>query len=176
MKITKIENASAYDLAWSINAAIKESRFTALVESVSCNTVVNISRVRLNKSKDYCGNHAKACERPGKKEKKHTFLEGADWVEFNDLINQVCDDRKVSAFVASARGAGCIIRKGNKRRMQYDADTFIGEKGNGEWRWNYDAPDNHFVSWINSEIPVAPSRFPKGTPGIYSRTNYSCIG
>jgi len=172
MKITKIEKFHPATIAYELGKVIAESRFKAVIDHED--NSVNIGKVRLKSSKEYCGNHAKACENIGKIDRKSAFLEGADWVEFNDLVNHTLDSHQIAAFVASAKGAGCIIRKGKKRRIRYDADTFIGEPGRGEWRWNYDAPDNHFRNCFKKLDQI--SKFPKGTPGIYTPTNYFTIG
>jgi len=90
------------------------------------------------------------------------YLEGADWVEFNDMLNNVCDNLGVSANIASTV---CVIREGSCRRVEYDTKDYL--PGN-EWQ-------RHGVleNWIGKQAP--PSDFPRGTPGAYTDI-YFCEG
>lgn len=176
MNITHIAGIEPGCLASHIINTFQDSRFVLGEVLTVKHRMVSIKRVRLRKSKEYCGNHAKACERPGKKERKGTWLEGADWVEFNDRLNNLLDSLNVSAQVASAKGVGCIIRKGAHRRVYYWSDTFVGVQGNGEWRWNYDeATPDAYMSHSGSPEPHW-SKFPPGTPGIHEPLAYDCVG
>jgi hypothetical protein len=187
MKITKIKGVHPHVLIHALDDAIMDSRFTAETDIIEDERApyqiggINISKVRLRKSKEYCGNHPKACERPHSgPHRKHSYLEGADWVQFNDLLNDVLDKLGAEARIASNSGEGCIIRKGVLRRVSYDSNS---QFPNGTWKWDYDTitakdwVDNrgkgHITSW-----------FPPGTPGVYdwedSATGravaYNCVG
>lgn len=170
MKITKI-NAGPMrrQLIDEIANEFANSRFNIRLGLDAKTHGISIQQVRLKEAKEYCGNHPKACERfhfgP---HRKLRCLEGADWVEFNDRLNDLLDRLGVDAVVAASRSLGCIIRKGTRRRIEYRADKQLS---NGTWQWNYDDPDE---CWgVGNKCP---SRFPDGTPGIYTPTGYSCVG
>ena len=107
----------------ALNAAMLKSRFTARIENHLSN--ITIHDIRLIQSKDYCGNHPLPCPvRPWQPHKDHIHsrcLEGADWVAFNDMLNDVLDKLQVSANVASSL---VIIRKGVMRCVQYNSRVF----------------------------------------------------
>lgn len=171
MWIRRIKTAHmSNDIAWAINCRVASSRFTAEVEPRRRS--VKILQVRLRKKKLYCGNHPKACERVVHgKHRRLDYLEGADWVEFNDLVNDVLDRLGVECNVKTSQ---CIIRKGRRRRVEYDANT---QQFDGNWRWDMDGPDFHYVDNCgNEEYDLILSRFPFGTPGIDVRQEYFCVG
>lgn len=156
-KINKISGAELHTIESDLVRAISISRFTARVERHTSN--ITIHDVRLRVAKDYCGNHPNACPvRPGvhrpHKETKH--LEGADWVAFNDMLNDVLDCLSVSANAASSL---CIIRKGSARRMRYEGHFLQ----NGiDREWNRD--DTQYASYLRKGHP--PTVYPLDTPGI----------
>jgi hypothetical protein len=171
MLINKFKtDIASNDIAWAIQGRIANSRFTAEVETMR--RAVKILKVRLRKKKLYCGNHPKACEAPGGgKHKRLDYLEGADWVEFNDLINDVLDKLNVECSVATSQ---CILRKGRRRRVEYEANE---QFPNGTWKWDMDGPDFHYVDNCgNTEVDKVLSKFPFGTPGIDERREYFCVG
>lgn len=131
------------------------SRFTARIESN--HNKITIHNVRLKQSKHYCGNHPFACPvRPFEKpHKKLIYLEGADWVAFNDMINDVLDRLFISADVRSSL---VIIRK-DKRRCVYYWGHLLNAFNN---EWNKEG--EFYEDWMGRKAPR--SRFPKGTPGI----------
>jgi len=141
--------------------AIEHSRFKADIKyTQGKHCRFKISKIRLRESKDYCGNHPNACQVvSNRKPRKTNFLEGLDWVNFNDMINDVLDEYNISANVSSAV---CIIRKAGKRRVEY----------NSYWRgnfseWNYDEMDGCYQDY---RTVIAPnSEYPEGTPGLYIR-------
>ena len=142
-----------------LERALSSSRFSATIKSY--NTKLTIHDVRLKQSKDYCGNHPFSCpvrqfERP---HKKYNYLEGADWVVFNDLINDILDLHGISANVASSL---VVIRKGRKRCIKY-----WGHKlGNGiDSQWDKEGKYEDYVG-----KKVGRSEFPEGTPGIPTLT------
>jgi hypothetical protein len=138
-----------------------ESRFTAEVDIIG-KTVIKIRNIRLVESRKYCGNHPNECEFPGAPSRKAKYLEGADWVEFNDMINDILDALRVNANVATAV---CIVRKGEKRRIYY------GSHMRGHfWQWNRDDGEHAYEYFILDE-DSPNSEFPFGTPGVYEREN-----
>lgn len=150
-----------------IYRALLGRRFTARVEVVSCRRV-KITEVRLTEKKLYCGNHPCACENPFQKHICLPFLEGADWVEFNDLLNDLLDGLKVPAKVWS----GVVnVRDGWLRRVYYREGEFIG----GAWQWDRQGENS---DWADSRFEGLPphSEFPIGTPGIHTKADYFCVG
>lgn len=136
------------------------SRFTAEVDLIG-KTVIKIRNIRLRESRKYCGNHPNECEFPGAPLRKAKYLEGADWVDFNDMINDILDAFAVDANVVTSV---CKVRKNKQRRVYY------GSYMRGRfWQWNMDEPDDCYENWIHREAPN--SEYPFGTPGVYERDN-----
>ena len=159
MFINHIEGATLPEVQGAIELAIAQSRFTAQVfQARSSGWGVKIVQVRLRRKKHYCGNHPCGCEGSPHRHAKRNFLEGADWVEFNDLLNNTLDKMNVSADV---RSAACILRKGKLRRIAY----FEKADFNRIKTWEYDDP-NCYLNHCGSQEPHF-SDFPYGTPGIY---------
>jgi len=144
-----------------IHCFLRQSRFVADVTQTS--TSIKIVGVKLRHKKEYCGNHGGPCVRPHTgPHRKYFYLEGADWVEFNDSLNDICDRLGVSANITSSV---CVIRRGECRRVEYEIKN--GEPGQ-EW-----LREGHTENWIGRVAP--DSTFPEGTPGVY-KTNYFCVG
>lgn len=141
-------------IAEHIRLAINErSRFTCEVETVG-KTRFKIRNIRLKESKRYCGSHPYACDIEGGRMGK--YLEGADWVEVNDRINDVLDFYEVEAWV---RSAVCTIRRGRERRVEYD-----GYPLGHAYQWN---KEGEMEDWCGRIAP--DSWYPEGTPGLYER-------
>jgi hypothetical protein len=160
MKISiKDKNVDPGNLALVIQNHINlNSRFTCDV-ILPGKTIIKLKNIRLRESRKYCGNHPNACEIGGAPSRSAKYLEGADWVEFNDMINDILDALEVTANVATAV---CKVRKLNRRRVHY------GSHMQGfNWQWNMDEDDYFYVDWNNS--PAPNSTYPYGTPGIYER-------
>lgn len=160
-------------IASQIEAMVERSRFTADVETKPNSTVINIRNIRLRHRKMYCGNHPAACEvlfdRP---HRRGNYLEGADWVEWNDRLNDLLDVWGVEAYV---RSSVCVIREGRKRRTLYDYSS----NGFGNNQWTYKCHHSYMVDYCDNNQNEAPnSWFPSGTPGIYERNGeqYSIVG
>lgn len=150
------------DVEGAIHRAFSESRFKIGEIDWKGPTVLNLKMIRLKQSKRYCGNHPNACDIEGGR--MGNFLEGADWVEFNDRLNDVLDSLHVSAFVRSDRIVIC--RKGFERRVVYTSHPL---QFNGH-DWDYDAyewNESRFENWCGKIAP--PSEYPEGTPGSYER-------
>lgn len=119
-------------------------------------TEIRLEQIRLRQLKDYCGSHPGPCPvsilgpRP---HKRYTFLEGTDWVSFNDFINNILDRQSADADVRSSR---CWVRKGTRRRVVYQGDF-------PEWAKDEDA--DGYTDCCGQRPPV--TEYPEGTPGIY---------
>jgi len=155
-EIKKVAGAGLPEIESALVRALGMSRFTANVERH--NKKISIHNIRLREGKDYCGNHPNACPvRPGihRDHRKSTCLEGADWVGFNDMLNDVLDTLSVSANAGSSL---CVIRKGLMRRMRY-AGHFLKNNIDREW----DRDDTRYESYVRKGHP--PTDYPKDTPG-----------
>ena len=162
MKISiKNKSYNPADLALIIQRYIdNNSRFTGEVYHIG-KTVLKIKNIRLRESRKYCGNHPNACEIGGGPSRKAKYLEGADWVDFNDMINDILDALAVDANVGTAV---CKIRKNKSRR------TYYGSYSHGfNWQWNMDEDDDCYENFIHRPSPN--SEYPFGTPGVYERNN-----
>lgn len=126
---------------------------------------VSFGLVRLEASKLYCGNHPSACELGNKQDKKASHLEGADWVEFDDRLNDLLDAAEVSANV----GDSVVIRKGRERCIEYFNGDYPEPGRNYQW-----AKEGRYADYIGSIAPRA--LFPAGTPGRHEQTGYAVIG
>jgi hypothetical protein len=166
----------SYVLATLIRAALETSRFTATVEPVR--NGVKLSMVRLRQSKHYCGQHPNECpvrffDRP---HRKGSWLEGADWVGFNDGLNDLFDLHGISAHIWSAnreaeRSGRFYIRRGTFRRLDYDS-TCRNVHGFLFFAW---VMDGEFADYCGRVAPRAT--FPSGTPGeaVWNATNLQAI-
>ena len=159
-KIKNIVGATAMRISNEILKAQLRSRFTFQMGMPNNGKVIEIRTIRLIQSKDYCGNHPLPCPvRPFQAHKPHIHskcLEGADWVAFNDMLNDILDKLKVSANVASSH---VIIRKGLLRCVNYDS-RLLSNGIENEW-----VKDSHFFEdWTGRK--AGRSVYPPGTPGI----------
>lgn len=168
-----LDDTNGAIMASNIRNAFRDSRFTLNIRYEEkgvrkVKRIIKLTQIRLKESKRYCGSHPYACDiEQGRKSK---FLEGADWVEFNDLLNDVFDLHEVSADISSSV---CKIRKGRKRRMDYDGHP--ERVGNRVfYEWDKDTDEDYYEDWCGKIAPN--STFPEGTPGIYSRTAYERWG
>jgi hypothetical protein len=133
-------------------------RFTFELDhkSTKRSATLKFRNIRLKESKLYCGNHPAMCEANGTQPRKAKFLEGADWVAFNDMLNDVADTLD---FPIDIKSAVCVIRKGTSRRYSYGMNS--DNYGNNEWEKDGcldDYTDN------TGQAPME-SEFPDGTPG-----------
>jgi hypothetical protein len=136
------------------------------VGRIAWTTTVMLRGIILKSSKEYCGQHAFACEiaNPGRallgvKERKGKWLEGADWVAFNDMVNDILDlMNNPTADVwsdARNRDKGIVIRQGRDRCIEYFGDIDAG----GDWKKFGVYEDCVGMSDVHA-------RYPEGTPGI----------
>lgn len=158
-QLQKQISKSRFTCQLSINSAIKRSRLSS---SSFYYGSIQVSVVRLKEAKQYCGNHSGTClltfETP---KKKYKYLEGADWVEFNDMINDFLDKKKLSAIVESSE---VRVRLNDMRRTYYSGDH------RGVWHKFGDIEDYSCAFKQSVE-----SDFEEGTPGIYKK-EYSVVG
>jgi hypothetical protein len=166
MEIRKIQGATPNLIRMNIEREVEETRFTCEVRSDS--NKVTIHNVRLREAKPYCGNHPNACEIGGA-DRKMKYLEGVDWVSFNDFLNDILDDMEVSASIVSSRIVW--IRKGNKRRICYGSHQM---EHSDFYIWDYQGEEEDYENWCGKEAP--DSIYPLGTPGEYTREDIYCKG
>ena len=138
-------------LKTAFQKVIKRSRFTATV--LIYGNKLKFETIRLKQAKPYCGAHAGPCQFTGiaEKHKSLKYLEGADWVAFNDMLNDVADNLYLEADIKSSV---CIIRKGKLRRTQYNSF------GHGDFMKDEDNYTNR------CGLKPISSTYPNGTPGI----------
>jgi hypothetical protein len=154
-------STKARDIVASLRGYLSESRFIVdgitLKETRKSDTIT-LGKVRLKIAKDFCGNHPLPCPvRPGphKPHKVMTLLEGADWVAFNDMLNDILD---LYAADANAGSSHVIIRKGVMRCVEYTAQQL----GNGiDNEWVKDS--GKFANCIGRKMRA---KYPEGTPGF----------
>lgn len=134
-----------------ITTNLNISRFRCDISTVLAKFYqIEFRQVRLLINKPYCGNHGGPCLGfGGHKKRKLAFLEGADWVAFNDMINDSLDTLEISALVKSSH---CLIRKGLMRCTEYYCDS------TGEWKY-----EGVYENAIGHKIKAG---YPDGTPGI----------
>lgn len=166
MKISKISGADQGTIIDAVYRRLCDSRFTAEVTRDGFKNI-KVAQVRLREKKAYCGNHPKACENAFGRHAKAAYLEGADWVEFNDLLNDVLDELRVAAKVESRV---VNLRLGTQRRVKYDGNNFVGNA----WQWDKFGPEWHYECGFGKTMGA--SKFPFGTPGIHTKIDYNCVG
>lgn len=122
--------------------------------------VISLHRIRLKRAKGYCGNHPGACALTGdaNPHNRRCFLEGADWVAFHDMVNDLLDFARVSANVHT-QGRRFWIRRGWLRRRCYWGTNL----NTRDAVFDLDDPER-YVDNIGG--PPLRSEFPEGTPGI----------
>ena len=129
---------------------LNQSRFTAKISETKYKILLD--KVRLKLPKPYCGNHCGPCIVGNNKHRKLNYLEGLDWVSFNDMINGLLDESNLSANVFSRI---CIVRKGFLRRTSY-----FGIDGGEFFKDDNNAYEDGRVKKINT-------KYQSGTPGIF---------
>lgn len=191
MTISHIAGRTPDMLLWHIRWLFDQQGFRFTAKEISLaksGELIYVKGIKLKEGKQFCGNHPAACERLGGRHHKMRFLEGADWVEFNDCVNDLLDTLVVSAVIQSSVRDGTTdrlplrIRCGMHRRSVYTSGYFNGSRSspneNHVWtgRGNHDA---HYA--VNSGFDCSRpekdnAEFPTGTPGVNTRTDYFEIG
>ncbi len=128
---------------------------------------LNIMGVRLLRKKFYCGQHAGPCQvRFGGNppHKLSYILEGADWVGFNDMLNDVCDEYRIEADIWSERESigRLYLRRGRSRCIYYGGDHRTGQ----HWQGNVDRVSEFADGHFGKKTPAKRAEFQDGTPGI----------
>lgn len=162
--------SSVTDVALAIEKAFKDTRFVINYNGYRRmthvrNGIIDLGAIRLDRSKAYCGNHPSACRRPHTgPHVKRSYLEGADWVEFNDRLNDVLDQFHVDATV----GKVVVIRKGKCRCVAYKQNVAGSSFQNDDWK----RVNERYEDWCGK--PNAPrSDIPPETPGYHDQTGYA---
>jgi len=153
-------------IARSLQSFVRRSRFTFdLVDAGE--RLLRIYKVRLRTRRYYCGNHPNVCNVDnGRKHPKALFLEGADWVDFNDRLNDILDKAGIECKITSM-WSRWIIRNWDVRRWVYPSVPPRNEFSNYEW----DLRNDEDLFTKGSGKPEV-SDFPYGTPGIHTRAKY----
>lgn len=176
MQIKLLDDTDSTELATIVQFHINErTRFvcyTDILFRVRSGDIVRVRDIRLKDKKKWCGSHPFACDIGGPR--SSNLLEGADWVEFNDSLNDILDQLGVSANVESIV---CILRKDTRRRVHYDGHWQThAENGiafvEPQPEWNKDEDDCHYIEYVGHEAPA--SWYPEGTPGLYLRGVGAC--
>lgn len=158
-------------VVWALKDKLEKSRFTADVFEMyhpRHKEVIRIENVRLRVAKPYCGAHPGPCQVNGRRHMKSRYLEGADWIGWNDMCNDVMDKLRVSAefwsYNRESPGGGKYpMRIGTKRRIRYDEEcSFSFGRMFVHWSAQVDAID--FEDHCGKKAPR--SEFPEGTPGL----------
>jgi hypothetical protein len=134
------------------------SRFSVEIDILSARRL-KMRNVRLKESRPYCGSHPNACEVAGA-DRSYKYLEGTDWVEFNDRINDCLDFLNINARVFSGV---CEVRAGTKRRINYGSH----HTGwfNQPYEWDKVGEPCDYEDYCGIYAP--DSSYPFGTPGDY---------
>ena len=179
MNITNICGAFPDAIIRDIKRSLEHSRFTVgeLRETDRPKGII-ITQVRLRSRKLFCGAHPAACNGPERTHRKHSFLEGADWVEFNDFINNILDRLLVSAMFTSSSQefkGKMYLRKGAHRRCSYEHIYLpgAGPRANAVWEADSKYPQ-HWTIGFGKDVP--PSEFDPETPGNYAAANHNVVG
>jgi hypothetical protein len=120
---------------------------------------MDISKIRLRKSKHYCGSHAGPCQINGGSHRKSRHLEGGDWVRFNDKINDILDS-VAGGLSAEVKSHAIVLRKGTKRRTAYRGAIIR------QGEWNNHGLDEDFEDFCGKK--ARRSLAEAGTPALPS--------
>jgi hypothetical protein len=96
---------------------------------------VRIYGIRLRYRVKYWGNGPDMRDNPMLRTRgvpRMPFLQGLDWIDFNDSLNDMLDHHGIIADVCSAR---CVLRKKDRRRIDY-----LG-------KWTSEQQDGGYVIW-----------------------------
>lgn len=153
MFTVKCDETSGHKIRCLFMDYLYDSRFT-ISEIFWKNNKIHIKDVRLKESKSYCGNHPGPCKGlVEKKNRKISFLEGADWVAFDALLNDVLDALCIDGDAGNRQ---VNIRLGRQRRISYD----LGSHGDD---WQKFGSYQDYADWCGQQAP--PTEYPSGTPG-----------
>lgn len=163
MLISIKDKTNPDDVIAAISTGFSGTRFTiGAVEQIGPRRI-KLREIRLVEKKKYCGNHPGECllpQSPGQRSQgQRQYLEGLDWVDFNDHLNDVFDAMSMNARVRSSE---VEIRQGLKRRVMY------GSHLQGRFMiWDVQGTFDEYEDWCGKVAPA--SEYPEGTPGEYTR-------
>ncbi len=154
----------------AIKAKLEESRFTADVFEMNHHQhrlVIRLENIRLVDKKDYCGAHPNECQ-VNRPHKTTRYLEGGDWIGWNDMLNDVLDRMKMDAdawsYNRESRGGGKYpIRLGLCRRTNYESEM-VCQWGRTFFHWDSAVNADDFTNYCGKKAPR--STYPDGTPGL----------
>lgn len=128
-----------------------------------------LRRIRLVRAKPYCGQHAGPClRRSPRRERCSSYLEGADWVAFNDMLNDAFNRTRlrVSIWSKGPELGLFFTRLGDRSRIQYSAShSLLIAPELLLWDTGYFEGD-FSNKYFGRRRPMPRSVFPAGTPGI----------
>jgi hypothetical protein len=156
--LPKNSGVSALRLARDIEKALERSRFTAHLEPKmlggrNYGEGIIVRPVRLREAKPYCGQHPGECQVPfgGPRPKRsYRYLEWDDWVEFNNLLNDIMDRLHVQADAWSCppetldKGSKMWIRRialGRRHRYEWEPEYRASFGGREVRVWNHGSDD-----------------------------------
>lgn len=126
---------------------------------------LRIVGVRLKRKKFYCGQHAGPCQaRIRTTHPLASYLEGADFVGFNDMLNDLCDKYQIEANIWSTRESHgrLYLRRGRDRCNYYECDHITGQ----HWHANERSSTSFYADHFGDPNPAPRSEYTDGTPGI----------
>lgn len=171
--IRVLNNFDVQDLANKIVKAIQvDGRFRSLSVTTyampwnkKVAPVIDMGRIRLIKSKKYCGQHPGECQTGGPR-RSGPWLEWKDWVSFHSLINDVLDSLSISAdvttkpmeTVAKVRGLKGLfwIRKAKARRLHYMWEEKPDSTGWRPVRWWNPGTEDQFSAEPQAATTTSP--------------------
>ena len=126
----------------------------------------DLTYVRRTRYHEYCGSHPMACEirgRFGQRRQRAMLLEGGDWIQFNDLVNDIFDRYMIDADVGLWTGRGINIRLNTSRRINYRA-YLASDFGGLQYEWSELGLPSDYEDWTGRQAPRATG--PGGTPNL----------
>lgn len=110
-------------------AKMQLSRFTCRMDTERMGKTdrtmgVKLTTIRLKRKKPYCGAHPGPCLNTFRRHSNSHYLEGLDWVGFNDMLNDALDEVSADCTVFSYNRESLVtgryfIRRGRLRRVGY---------------------------------------------------------
>ncbi len=174
----------AFQIVRALNEAVSRSRFY-FTKAISIGKpkvptrrydyvweIKFVACVRLKEKKDSCGQHSGPCVAVFAKPHRHyAFLEGADWVSFFDLLNDVLDGLNVKADIeaGSFEFGSLFHRLGRYRRVAYRCVDW----GERTCRWIKFGSLLDYENYCGKKAPR--SAFPDSTPGIPLATTHPYV-
>ena len=131
-----------------------ESRFRFYQQdyATSRGWTILVGNIRLKTAKPYCTQLPAACiEISCRGHRWANTLEAADWVAFNDMLNDICDAEVIEANIRSQHPK-VWIRKGYERRIRYRRWRWRS----GVPRWDADGQARDWISWNGPSLYSAP--------------------